>query len=237
MEKPQRPPWARDETVSAGVDYQAVNQAQRYDEVHQRFRDYAKAAENVITRLGLGPDSTVIDLGAGTGAFAVHAAKYCKKVYAVDVSQAMLEVCQTKLAQAGLQNVICRLGGFLTYEHQDDPVEAMVSVAALHHLPDHWKQVGLNRAAQMIKSGGRLYLFDIVFPSESPNLSGLLDGWMASIRQNVGDELAVETAIHVRDEYSTYDWIMEGLLRRAGFQIDEARYDQGFQTTYICTKP
>jgi putative AdoMet-dependent methyltransferase len=42
--------------------------------------------------------------------------------------------------------------------------------------------------------------------------------------------------IHVRDELSTYDWIMEGLVRRSGFQIDGIEYGKGFQTTYVCTK-
>ena len=173
--KHERPTWMWDEKISTGVNYGAVEEARRYDEMHQRFRDYEKGAETIVTRLGLGPESTVIDMGAGTGAFAVHAAKYCKQIYAVDVSEAMLEVCQSKLTQAGLENVVCRVGGFLSYEHQDEPVEAMVSMAVLHHLPDHWKQVGLNRAAQMIKPGGQLFLFDIVFPSDPRNLAEDID--------------------------------------------------------------
>ena len=232
----KKPTWTWDEKISTGVNYGAVEEARRYDEMHQRFRDYEKGAETIITRLGLGPESTVIDMGAGTGAFAVHAANYCKQIYAVDVSEAMLEVCQSKLTQAGLENVVCRVGGFLSYEHQDEPVEAMVSMAVLHHLPDHWKQVGLNRAAQMIKPGGQLFLFDIVFPSDPRNLAEDLDAWLGSIRHSAGDELAEEAEIHVREEFSTYDWIMEGLLERAGFRIDEAKYDPGFQTTYICTR-
>jgi hypothetical protein len=29
---------------------------------------------------------------------------------------------------------------------------------------------------------------------------------------------------------------MEGLLERAGFEIDSAEYDDGFQATYVCTR-
>jgi len=50
------------------------------------------------------------------------------------------------------------------------------------------------------------------------------------------DRLAEEAVVHVRDEFSTYDWIMEGIIRSSGFQIDTAEYRQGFQTTYICTR-
>ena len=230
------PRWTFDETTPAGVDYRDVAEARRYDDMHQRFRDYEKAAEMIVKRLGLGPDSTVIDMGAGTGAFAVYAAQYCKRIYAVDVSQAMLAVCHSKLKEAGLENVVCRVGGFLTYEHKDEWADAMVSVAVLHHLPDHWKQIGLKRAAHMIKPGGRLLLFDIVFPSQDEDLAGVLEGWIGSIRDNSGVELAEEAEMHLREEFSTYDWIMEGLLERAGFHIDEAEYGQGLQTTYVCTR-
>ncbi len=229
-------PWTYDESIPAGVDYRDMAEARRYDERHQRFRNYEKAAEMIVNRLGLGPESTVIDMGAGTGAFAIHAANYCQRVYAVDVSEAMLAVCRAKLAEAGLTNVVCRVGGFLTYEHEAELVDAMVSIVVLHHLPDHWKQVGLRRAADMIKPGGRLLLFDIVFPSDVEELDEVLASWIQSIRQESGPELAAEAEVHLREEYSTYDWIMEGLLERAGFRIDEAEYGQGLQTTYVCTR-
>ena len=37
-----------------------------------------------------GSCATVIDMGCGTGAFAIHAAPYYRRIHAVDVSQAML---------------------------------------------------------------------------------------------------------------------------------------------------
>lgn len=48
--------------------------------------------------------------------------------------------------------------------------------------------------------------------------------------------LAEEAVVHIRNEFSTYDWIMEGIIRSSGFRIDSAEYGQGFQTTYLCTK-
>ena len=49
-----------------------------------------------------------------------------------------------------------------------------------------------------------------------------------------GGRAALET--HVREEYSTWGWIMEGLLERAGFQIDEADYQNDFLAAYVCTR-
>jgi putative AdoMet-dependent methyltransferase len=42
----------------------------------------------------------VIDFGSGTGIFAMQAARRCRKVVAVDVSQAMLELARSKAEQA-----------------------------------------------------------------------------------------------------------------------------------------
>ncbi len=80
-----------------GVNYASVEQVQRYDDVHQRFHDYEKDSDAIIKLLELGSNSTVIDMSAGTGAFAPRAAKYCLKIYAVDVSSAMLNRCRKKV--------------------------------------------------------------------------------------------------------------------------------------------
>ena len=38
------------------------------------------------------------------------------------------------------------------------------------------------------------------------------------------------------EEYSTFGWIMEGLLERAGFKIEESDYKEGFLVSYLCVK-
>ncbi len=226
-----------DELAPGPVDYTNREQAAAYDRIHQRFRRYDEEAARILRQLGLGSDSTVIDMGAGTGAFAIPAARQVRCVYAVDVSPAMLERGRAKAREAGLRNIRFQLGGFLTYRHRGAPVDAMVSVAALHHLPDFWKQVGLRRMAAMLKPGGKFILFDIVFPSGAPDLDRRLRAWVRTIRKKAGPDLAREAEIHIREEYSTYDWVMDGLLRRAGFRIAGRHVgEDGFQTTYVCTR-
>ena len=39
----------------------------------------------------------------------------------------------------------------------------------------------------------------------------------------------------MRDEFPTWNWIIEGMLRRAGFRIDLADY-RGSLAEYLCTK-
>jgi SAM-dependent methyltransferase len=148
----------------------------------------------------------------------------------------MLDYSRQKAEQMGLQNISFCHGGFLTYKHGAGLADAMVSVAVLHHLPDFWKLVGLQRAASMLKPGGRFFLFDVVFPSDMNGYEARFDGWIQSMADKVGMEFAAEAETHIREEHSTFDWILEGLLKRAGFIIDQSDYMDGFQAIFLCTK-
>jgi putative AdoMet-dependent methyltransferase len=233
---PSVPRWQYNERKFSGVDYSRSDAVAAYDSKHRRFRDYVKSTEEILRRLSLTADSTVIDLGSGTGAFALHAAKKCRTVYAVDISAAMLDSCRQQAAKAGLTNIVFCHGGLLTYEHSAEAADAAVCVAVLHHLPDFWKGVALTRCGHMLKPGGRFYLFDIVFPSHEPRLDQKIDEWITAMGTMADAHVAEEAVVHARDEFSTYDWIMEGILTRSGFRIDTAEYGQGFQTAYVCTK-
>ncbi|HQN18283.1 MAG TPA: class I SAM-dependent methyltransferase [Syntrophobacteraceae bacterium] len=228
--------WQYDEMKPTGVDYTRHDQVAAYDSMHRKFRDYAKASEEIIRRLALDAGSIVIDLGAGTGAFTLHAAKHCHTVYAVDISSAMLDYCRQQAEKEGLTNIVFCHGGLLSYQHTGEPVDAIVCVAVLHHLPDFWKLAALKRCHTMLKPDGRFLLFDIVFPSCDPDLQSSIDQWITMIETMVDPRLAQEAVIHVRDEFSTYDWIMEGIIRKSGFRIDSAEYGKGFQATYVCTR-
>jgi len=230
------PRWQYNEMKFSGVDFSRVEQVAAYDSMHKKFRDYAKGSEEIIRRLDLGSNSTVIDLGSGTGAFALHAAKKCRTVYAVDISAAMIDYCREQAMKEGLSNIVFCQGGLLTYEHVGELADAVVCVAVLHHLPDFWKLAALKRCYGMLKPGGRFLLFDIVFPSCEADLEKKIDEWIKAVDIMADARLAEEAVIHARDEFSTYDWIMEGIIRRSGFQIDSSEYGKGFQTTYVCTK-
>jgi len=227
--------WLYEESKMSGVDYSQAEEVAAYDEMHKKFRDYAKSADQIIRRLGLGSGSTVIDLGSGTGAFALHAAKHCGTVYAIDVSAPMIAYCRQRAAEDGLTNIVFCQAGLLTYQHTAGPVDAAVCVAVLHHLPDFWKLAALTRCRAMLKPRGKLYLFDVVFPSGEADIEDRIDAWIASVETMADARLAQEAVIHARDEFSTYDWIMEGIVRRSGLCIDAAEYGDGFGATYVCT--
>jgi hypothetical protein len=56
------------------------------------------------------------------------------------------------------------------------------------------------------------------------------------MRDSAGDSMARETEIHIREEFSTYDWIIEGLLEKTGFSIDSKHVEADNFVLYICSK-
>lgn len=187
--------------------------------------------------LDLKPEHTVIDLGCGTGTFAITEARSCRKVFAVDISQAMLDKCAEKARAAGLGNIETHCAGFLTYEHKGALVDTVVSVAALHHLPDFWKAVAFKRIYNMLKPGGKLFLFDIVFSFPVEFYHSELNSWVNGMRERAGQAMAEESIIHIRDEYSTFDWIIDGMMERTGFKIEQKFSDFPNSLSYICVRP
>jgi SAM-dependent methyltransferase len=220
-----------------GVDYSKAAQADRYDDQHRKFRDYGREFNAMLDFLQIGKpgDGTVIELGCGTGTTALLAAELFKAVYAVDVSEAMLARARAK-NDRNLGNIVFVTAGFLTYAHGGEPVDLVITKAALHHLPDFWKQIALLRINRMLKRDGLLYLHDVVFQFDPHQYHSRIDAWIAGLRSVGGDELAADAETHIRDEYSIFDWILRGMLSNAGFVVEKARSDDGFVAEYACRK-
>lgn len=195
----------------------------------------ADAAEEVrlLRDLGLDERSELVDLGAGTGTLALAAAPACRRVVAVDVSPAMVAEIGRKVASASVSNVDCVQAGFLSYEHRGAPADVVYSRNALHHLPDFWKAVALHRLASILRPGGILRLRDIVFAFEAREAERFVGAWL----ENAGTWSRAELEEHVRNEHSTFTWLLEPMLERAGFEITEAQYDsRRVFARYVCVK-
>ena len=229
--------WLLDEVAGAGRENLDQAHVARYDE-----KEDADAVEEVrlLERLGLlTATSTVVDLGAGTGQFALAAAHKCLRVVAVDVSPVMVDRLQRNVRSSGLTNVECVSAGYLTYEHQGLPVDLIYSRYALHHLPDFWKGVALSRMFDMLRPGGALRLWDAVYSFEPNEAGARLEAWMEQAGPGGIHEgwSRAELAEHIRDEDSTFTWLLEPMLERVGFQITEAHYDESAVfAKYLCRK-
>ena len=188
---------------------------------------------------GSTPGSTVLDLGAGTGQFTLAVAPRCARVIAADVSQPMLERLRSKVAEAGFDNVETVEAGFVSYEHKGAPVDVAYSRYALHHVPDFWKARALVRLARCMRPGGLLRVWDIVYSFAPEEADGRIEQWCASIPET-GEEtdwVRADVEEHVRDEHSTFTWLLEPLLERSGFDIQATDYtDDGIFAKYLARR-
>ena len=49
-------------------------------------------------------------------------------------------------------------------------------------------------------------------------------------------EFVDETKVHIRDEYTTFDWILQGLIERTGFHIEKSNTGDNLANEYFCRK-
>lgn len=228
--------WQYDEIKQVGVDYTNLGQVEVYDERMAKLRDIKQETGNIIKLLGIGPEDTVVEFGTGTGELALEVAQHCKRVIAIDVSDNMLEYAKQKSRERKIRNIDFKQGGFLTYKHSGMPVNIVITQLALHHLPDFWKLVALKRIFNMLKEGGTLYIRDTVYSFDIDDYKQFFNQWISGTLISAGKELAEDIETAVREEFSTCDWIMEGLLKHAGFMIQKVEYNQGFLAQYVCIK-
>jgi len=226
-----------DEIARAGDEHLDPGYVAEYD---RKAAFAADAVEEVqlLCGLGLEQGSTLVDLGAGTGTLSLAAAARCRRVVAVDVSPAMLRATEEKAAALGVSNVECVHAGFLTYEHRGSPADFVYSRNALHHLPDFWKALALRRIGLILRPGGIFRLHDIVFAFDPCEAERFIEAWLASGAERPEDGWTrAELEQHLREEHSTFNWLLEPMLERAGFQISEAGYgSRRIYADYLCVK-
>jgi ubiquinone/menaquinone biosynthesis C-methylase UbiE len=229
-----RPPWFPDELTHAGSEHLDSAYVSTYDQKAGTDPD-----EDLILLQERGHDGTqlLVDLGAGTGTFALAAASHCRRVVAVDVSNDMLGVLAEKRARFGIENVECVRAGFLSYQHVGDLADIVYSRHALHHLPDFWKVVALQRIAAILKPGGILCLRDLVYSFDPGEIESTIEAWLAGAARDAAiGWTREELETHVREEYSTFTWLLEPMIERAGFEISEVEHKGSIYSRYVCVK-
>lgn len=63
-----------------------------------------------------------------------------------------------------------------------------------------------------------------------------LNRFITNMNSVAGYSMGHETEIHIKEEFSTYNWIMEGLLERSRFSIDQKNIESENLVGYVCSK-
>ena len=192
----------------------------------------ARAALNM---LGVKKGWRVADIGCGNGVLATEAALMGAEVDAIDISPAMLALAEI-YSRDRRATVRTQSAGLLSFAYQPNSYDLIVSEFTLHHLPDFWKAVAMSRIFAALKPGANFYLRDIVFVSTPDGSERNVEQW-ADFNIKNHDFARGSVIIHMRDEYSTFGWVMERMLTDVGFTLVSADYHAPMHGTYLLHKP
>jgi len=116
---------------------------------------YAKLLVNQMVRgLSLSYSDSILDIGAGAGRFTLHLAPFCKKIVALDTSQALLASLERQSAHGSNLQIKCASVFDLPLDFGPSSFDAVSGFFILHHLPDHIKLFKL--IFETLKPGGRI---------------------------------------------------------------------------------
>lgn len=218
-----------------GVELDSADSVEVYDS--NQGTDPTKD-DALLDRLRVGEGTVFVDRGTGTGSLPVRAAIRAGEAHAVDVSQNMISFAR-RHAEANGVTLGHHHAGFLTYEHANPAtVDVVTTRSALHQLPDTWKQVALNRIAAMLKPGGTFYLWDVMWSFDASDTAEELPAWVAAVSKPPGEGFTKEMfETHVREEFSTFNWVLQGMIERAGMTVTEANYPLPWYGEFTATRP
>lgn len=63
-----------------------------------------------------------------------------------------------------------------------------------------------------------------------------INTFLNDIKVNTGEEFYHDSLLHVKEEFSTFDWLMDEMLEHTGFEILEKIKNSKINLDYVCRK-
>lgn len=116
--------------------------------------------DEVIAGLELGLDSTVADIGAGTGYFAIPLADLpaTAHVFAVDLQAEMLELLKRKLTEANAGKISLLQGAATALPLESGSCDLALLANIWHEIDD--RKAALSECRRILRNGGRIAILD-----------------------------------------------------------------------------
>ncbi|OFX84031.1 MAG: hypothetical protein A2W99_03410 [Bacteroidetes bacterium GWF2_33_16] len=228
--------WYYNEFRQSGIDFENESEVAEYDEKYRNNRNLDNEAKYIIELLELNNNSIVFEIGTGTGELAIRLSKLCKHINACDISKTMVNHAFKKAINEKIINITFSHSGFLNFEIIPNYFDAIITQLALHHLPDFWKSVAINRMVKTLKPGGKLFLLDSLFSFECASYEEVINRNIEQAKNKMGLRIANEIAVNIKDEYPTYNWIIEGLFIKNGLKIIRKTRHTELMSSYLCIK-
>ena len=126
-----------------------------------------KIEEICLEELDLKKNDVFLDMGTGTGDFAIPAAALCEKVIGIDISTQSLKIARENAQKSKSENILFVTGSF------EDPCEQLklskfkinkiLALYSLHHLPDRMKKPAIEKMCEIIAKPGIIVIGDLIF--------------------------------------------------------------------------
>jgi ubiquinone/menaquinone biosynthesis C-methylase UbiE len=137
--------------------------------LERRERVDEEDPDRALRLLRVAKGSTVADVGAGSGYFAVRLAKLVGpegRVYASDIQPGMLELLKANVAKARVANVVPILGALTDPKLPANTMDLVIMGDVYHEFSQ--PQTMLARIRESLKPGGRLVLLE--YRAEDPDV-------------------------------------------------------------------
>ena len=149
-----------------------------YDWVELTNRRVNSAAAVRVARL-VPEGARVLDCAAGTGLFALAAARRADSVLCTDLSQAMLSRAEKKARKQGLSNICFAVRDLTALPEGNGGFDVVIAANVLHLLPE--PETAVRELWRVTAPGGRLIL-----PTYLQGKAEAADGTMIKIYQGAG---------------------------------------------------
>jgi len=175
----------------------------KLDKAYDRLAGYISSGDHVL------------DIGCGTGALTLRAARKGARVTGIDINPEMLDTARKRLSEAGLQDRvelremgIAELGG-----EPSESYDVVMSGLCFSELTPDEVRFGLHEIHRILKPGGRLLLADEIV-SRSP-WKRILNGIARFFLSTITILMTQTTTRAVKD--------LPEKVREAGFHIKDMR--------------
>jgi ubiquinone/menaquinone biosynthesis C-methylase UbiE len=153
--------------------------ANRWDRMREDFFDET-IADAVLDASHVRPESTVVDVGCGTGFLTQQVAMRTQgtgKMVGVDLSQSMLQAAKENMTKLGLLGSMeFKVGDAERLPLDDGFADAVVGNMILHHCPRPRR--ALSEMTRILKEGGRLAVADLEKHNERWLREEMADRWL-----------------------------------------------------------
>jgi ubiquinone/menaquinone biosynthesis C-methylase UbiE len=165
--------------VKAGARKYFATVANRWDRMREDFFDET-IADAVLEASDVKPDSTVVDVGCGTGFLTQQVATRTQgrgSIVGVDLSPSMLQTAKDKFGKLALVgSVEFRVGDVEDLAVDDVFADAVVGNMILHHCPRPKRAI--SEMTRVLKQGGKLAVADLEKHNKRWLREEMTDRWL-----------------------------------------------------------